>query len=77
MSGPECIRHPLRALADMQFGEPSGPWHGWFAWFPVRTIDDRWTWLRRIYRRRFYTKPHLDGPQFRWWVYGRTDGALS
>lgn len=66
----------LGALAVPMFGDPSGPWHGWFAWRPVRTIDGRWSWLRRIYRRRFHLKPHLPGDG-KWWIYGRTDGVLQ
>lgn len=64
----------LALLTQPQFGDPSAPWCHWFAWFPVRTVDGRFAWLRSIYRRRYHTKPHLDGPQFKWWVYARADG---
>lgn len=63
----------LALLASPQFGEPSGPWCWWFAWFPVRTVDDRFAWLRTILRRRYHTSAHLDGPQLRWWIYARVD----
>jgi hypothetical protein len=26
------------------------PWRKWFAWRPVKVMDERWTWLRQIYR---------------------------
>jgi hypothetical protein len=63
----------LSMLARPQFGDPSGPWCAWFAWRPVRTVDARWAWMRRIWRRRYHTKPYLDGPQFKWWIYARAD----
>lgn len=71
-----CItdRELLAMLATPQFGEATAPWCQWFAWRPVITVDGRFAWMRRIWRRRYHTKPHLQGPQFRWWVYARADG---
>lgn len=23
-------------------------WNRWFAWYPVKTTDNRWTWLRYV-----------------------------
>lgn len=66
----------LAILARPQFGDASGPWCSWFAWRPVRTVDARWAWLRTIWRRRFHTKPYLDGPQLKWWIYARADGYV-
>lgn len=27
-------------------------WHKWFAWYPVKLLNGRWTWLTTVYRRR-------------------------
>jgi hypothetical protein len=53
------------------FGFPAGPWHRWFAWFPVETFDGGWKWLTFIERRRIHKKASLDGPPHRWWQYRR------
>lgn len=31
----------------------AGPWHGWFAWHPVRLECGCLAWLRSVQRRRF------------------------
>ena len=31
------------------------PWHAWFAWRPVRLLDRRLVWLKRVYRRAWIT----------------------
>jgi len=28
-------------------------WWVWFAWFPVKTINNEWVWLSRVERARF------------------------
>lgn len=43
----------------------------WFAWFPVKTYDGEWAWLRRVLRRRRQTLPFLDGPCITSWTYMR------
>jgi hypothetical protein len=43
------------------------PWHWWYAWRPVRSIDGRLLWLRTIKRRQFYFPvglPGAPGPMF-------------
>ncbi len=36
-------------MDDVQYGD----WEPWFAWHPVKiAATGRWTWLRRIKRRR-------------------------
>lgn len=57
------------------FGNPIGPWFRWFAWRPVRTMDRGWRWLRPVWRRRYQSKSHLQGPMFQWFhhVVERTD----
>ena len=44
-----------------------GPWHRWFAWRPVQTVDRGWRWLRFVQRRRFQLKPYLHGAEFWSW----------
>ena len=63
----------LALLGKPMFGDPLGPWHDWFAWHPVWTVDGRFAWLRRVLRRRFATKPHLSGPYGEWFAYARGD----
>lgn len=43
-----------------------GPWHHWFAWYPVSTQQHGWRWLRTVERRQItgptftpYEKPYL------------------
>lgn len=38
---------------DWGLGDTSN-WEPWFAWAPVRTIDGKKVWLKKIYRREFY-----------------------
>jgi hypothetical protein len=52
---------------------PIADWHEWFAWYPVRTWDYRWTWLQTVRRRRLQTKPDLPGPMVALWEYERID----
>lgn len=56
-------------VAVPMFGNPVGPWHRWFAWRPVATIDRGLVWLRRVNRRRYQSKPYLPGPTFTWFHY--------
>lgn len=35
------------------FGGTFGPWHEWFAWFPVDTKWHGWKWLTKVERRRY------------------------
>ena len=51
------------------FGHPIGPWHRWFAWRPIETVDRGWRWLVPTWRRRFQTRPHLDGPRMTWFLH--------
>lgn len=51
------------------FADQIGPWHDWFAWFPVRTYDGKWVWLRTVRRCRAQTHAYLSGPIQQWWVY--------
>lgn len=38
-------------------GATYGPWHRWFAWFPVRTLQHGWRWLRQVERRQVDPAP--------------------
>lgn len=53
-----------------QFGDPCGPWRGFFAWRPVSTYDGVRVWLRPVLRRRIQRHHFLSGPgdDF-WWQY--------
>lgn len=53
-------------VAVPMFGMPIGPWHRWFAWRPVSTVDRGLVWLRVVNRRRYQTKHYLPGPTFTW-----------
>jgi len=47
-----------------------GPRQDWFAWRPVRTEFDGWTWLTFTYRRRFYLELPDQDSRSSWWIYG-------
>lgn len=49
------------------FADPVGPWHRWFAWRPVSTIDRGLVWLRFVWCRRVQSHAYLDGPTWRGW----------
>ncbi|MGV2049293.1 hypothetical protein ACQZ48_04340 [Agrobacterium sp. 22-209-1] len=54
---------------QMMFGDPVSGWHDHFAWFPVRTYDQRLVWLRWVRRRCIQKHQYLyGGPDF-WWQY--------
>jgi hypothetical protein len=74
--GADLMETPevLMRFAGPMFGIPVAPWHRWFAWYPVRTIDGRFAWLRWIWRARYQSKAYLDGPTIEWFVTARVDG---
>jgi hypothetical protein len=52
-----------------RFGEQVGPWHWHFAWWPVRTYDQRLVWLRWVERRCIQKNEYLYGGGDFWWQY--------
>ena len=46
---------------------PSGDWHRWFAWYPVK-IDNRTCWLKTILRRSITKAWYKDTGKI-WWEY--------
>lgn len=48
----------IRALGGYSYGE----WESYFTWYPTRTINKKWYWFQKIYRRQYLFKPL--------WVYG-------
>lgn len=53
----------------MMFGDPIGPWHDWFAWFPIRTYDQRFAWFRWVRRQSVQKHQYLTGGADFWWRY--------
>jgi hypothetical protein len=53
-----------------------GPWHWWFAWRPVRLVDGRWVWLRRVMRRLWYFPDGLPGAPGPFWEYHSHHGYV-
>lgn len=51
------------------FYDPIGPWHDWFAWYPVDTVTHGWKWMVTLERRRIQTQLHLPVPVSRCWEY--------
>lgn len=51
------------------FGRPVAPWHRWFAWRPVDTVDRGWRWLRVVNRRRVQKLVSLPGGFDFWFQY--------
>jgi len=55
-----------RRVSEPLLGNPVGPWHRWFAWRPVQTVDRGWRWLVPVWRRRYQSKFSLPGPIDTW-----------
>lgn len=51
------------------FGDPIGPWHRVFAWWPIRTFDQCIVWLKWVERRCIQKHQYLDGGADFWWQY--------
>lgn len=60
---------------QMFFCEPVGPWHDWFAWFPISTYDNRLVWLKTVRRRRMQKHYYLHGGPNSWWQYHEEGGV--
>jgi len=64
-------------MADLKGlnSDPISDWINWFAWYPVKTWEGEWLWLRVIERRRMRLHSYLrpDAP-FYWWQYARKGG---
>ena len=39
-------------------------WHLWFAWRPVKTLNGRWVWLRRLYRSGWRVNGFMLHPRY-------------
>lgn len=44
------------------FADPADDWRRWFAWYPVRTLNAGWRWLRFVEWRPCIVHSYLDGP---------------
>lgn len=44
------------------FADPADDWRWWFAWWPVRTLNYGWVWLRKVEWRPCIVHSYLDGP---------------
>lgn len=53
------------------FGPSYGPWHYWFAWYPVRTEQHGWRWLRTVERAMHYP-PDIPCAPSPFWCYRPT-----
>jgi len=51
------------------FGYPVAPWHRWFAWRPVKTVDRGWVWGRMTWKRIIHKKASLPGPNYTYFQY--------
>lgn len=49
-----------------------GPWQRWFAWYPVRTEQHGWRWLRTVERALHYPDPLIMFAPAPYWVYRPT-----
>lgn len=65
--GLECggaVIKQLPKLQEMWDGNDMGltrskqspPWEQWFAWYPVKDLNGRKHWLKKIYRRYSWVK---------------------
>jgi hypothetical protein len=56
-----------------RFGAPCGNWHRWFAWWPVKSFDQRTAWLRFVSRRCIQKHDFLTGGADFWFQYSIED----
>lgn len=61
-------KHSSDSYAPM-FGSPVAPWHRWFAWRPVDTVNQGIRWMTLIHRRRIQKYHHLNGGPDFWFQY--------
>lgn len=47
----------------------TGPWHAWFAWYPVETMQHGWKWLQTVEREKRYPDPLIPFAPEPYWVY--------
>lgn len=47
----------------------TGPWHTWFAWYPVETMQHGWKWLCTVERAKHYPNPLTPFAPDPYWVY--------
>ena len=40
-------------------------WHGWYAWFPVLTLEGQWAWFSTVIRKRCVNLNTAASPP--WW----------
>lgn len=59
--------------AKPTFGDPIGPWHRWFAWFPIKTYDRRRVFLHYVERRCIQRHAYLSGGPDFWFQYRRIE----
>lgn len=50
----------------------TGPWQRWFAWYPVRTQQHGWRWLRTVERALHYPDPLIPYAPDPFWEYRPT-----
>lgn len=55
------------------FGFPIGPWHDYFAWWPVKTYDNRTIWFQWVKRRCIQANDWIDTRQEHWFQYSVYD----
>jgi len=65
----------MSEVGEPQFGRLVGEWHRWFAWYPVKTFDQRSVWFRFVWRRSVYKHQYLEGGPDWWWWYSLTEPA--
>lgn len=40
----------------MLIQRPNNQWTRWFAWYPVKTVDEEYIWLEMVERRLYHAK---------------------
>ena len=43
-------------------------WRKWFAWYPVRTEDEKWVWLETVERKIYHARIQNVKPPY-WIIY--------
>ena len=63
-------------FVDVSYKHPRPSWEKWFAWYPVRILQDRpseLVWMKTIYRRQHYDRD----VNCNWYEYGTLFDVLK
>jgi hypothetical protein len=60
----------------LKYADPVANEFKWFAWYPVKTLDRGWRWMRFVYKRKYALHTYLYGPTGEYFVHSVEKGVL-